>query len=58
MFLESEEEFAMGQILAAGSLSPLPEPCGVGGETGPFPGHTSSPRIGGKHTVQLPGPGP
>lgn len=32
MFLESEE-FAVDQALAAGSLSPLPEPCGVGGET-------------------------
>lgn len=38
---ESEEEFAMDQILAAGSLSPLP---GVGGETGPFLGQYQQPQ--------------
>lgn len=30
----------MDQTLAAGSLSPLPEPCWVGGETGPFLGQS------------------
>lgn len=44
MFLESEEEFAMDQILAAGSLSPLPESCGVGDETGSFLGQYQQPQ--------------
>lgn len=59
MFLESEEDFTVDQTLHAGSLSPFPEPCGVGGEAVAHSwGCTSSLRIGGERKVQHPGPGP
>lgn len=42
-FLESEEEFAMDQTPATGSVTPFPEPCGLGGEVVAFLGQHQQP---------------